>query len=148
MKRAKPDAFRLAVFLAIKAEFGPQFVSTADDLWQRWRRYARKRRVSPGTPRSFGNALRNIGCPWSRPYGGRTRWHTGMRLAPDWWPETPPMRVIEVRNRNGQLISGPMWHADSTGQPLIYVRRGLTPGRWVPARIIWHDKRWWAEPIE
>jgi hypothetical protein len=148
MKRAKPDPFRLGVFLAIKAEFDPQFETPAGEIWRRWCDYAERRRVSPGTPRSFSNALRKVGCPWSRPYESRTRYHTGIRLARAWWPEEPERRRIMVRNSYGDFVRGPNWHADATGQPLIYMSRGLLPGRWLPARVLKVDGEWWVEPLE
>lgn len=150
MRRAKPNGYRLAVWLALAVTFDGKRTTPARELWAAWKRYARRRRCEAGTPRSFSNALRRVGCPWRRESGRRTRVHVGLRLAPSTWPIPPDSHPIYATNERGNRAYVGLVHAryvpgECDLQPLIRVSRGLLPPTWEPARVLQRDGRWFLE---
>jgi len=146
VKRQKPDPYRVAVFLAIAVRFDPSFETPAAKLWLRWKRYAGKHRAQPGTPRSFSNALRKVGCAWARRPGARTRIHRGLQLAPSSWPDPPPMRSVNWTDEHGRQHYAGIVHVNpADGQPMMLMRRGLLPPIYVPAQVVRRDGRYWLE---
>lgn len=152
MKREKPDPYRLGVWLAIVARLGDRYQEPACALWRSWRSYAAKHGVKPGTPRSFSNALRKVGCPWRRIEGRRSRAHYGIGLpaaAPDQVPSL--FRFYEHGHLRGDSVStwGTLLNPDGTMRsepvPLVYGARGLRR-RWWPAAIEKRGSKWFLTP--